>query len=451
MVEDKGNRRKGFAGFEALVSDFGRDTPAAPVDPVREPERPSPASDSGQESARPHNVQSNGSLPPQPEAVMKAALKEAWNDKPLQAKIASKILRIVPSLTPEMAVKACLGSIAKLVSAILSGWERATWEKNVCDMLRNSPPMKFSPSEALVVCRLVENDLRRKFGWRIEVPDPPGVEAPYDDDNAGGINAGTAVGERAMRRAGEGASQNQSPTQQGSTDGPLERPNGWLGTPAGKTYAGSAVAAVAFLVWLGFSDRIKGPGTSGLSLQPAYQAPASERYTQLSPAPPTQPTTPVPKLKELTAPTRQDRSSLTGISQGGSHWSPNGRPWPATASYLKAMPRRAAGGLSELTVDNTSGGSDVYIKLCSFAAKKCDGLRHVFIPQGSSFTMTNIVAGTYDIRYRDLTSGHIAKSEAVALRQIEDDQGTRYSVIRLTLYRVQHGNMSFEPLSEDQF
>jgi hypothetical protein len=117
---------------------------------------------------------------------VKEHLTRAWNDKELQIRVAARIQRYIPSLLPDLAMKACLGTIAKLVSAIMSGWSREAWEKNVCDMLQNSPPMKFASGEALAICRLVENDLRRFFGWRIEIPDPS--EA---NDNTVYINATT--------------------------------------------------------------------------------------------------------------------------------------------------------------------------------------------------------------------------------------------------------------------
>jgi|CXWL01.1.fsa_nt_gi hypothetical protein len=117
---------------------------------------------------------------------MKEHLTRAWNDKQFQARVAERMQRYVPSLLPDLAIKACLGTIAKLVSAITSCWSREAWEKNVCDMLQNSPPMKLSSGEALTICRLVENDLRRLFGWRIEIPDPS-----EPNDNTVYINAGT--------------------------------------------------------------------------------------------------------------------------------------------------------------------------------------------------------------------------------------------------------------------
>lgn len=132
-------------------------------------------------------------------------------------------------------------------------------------------------------------------------------------------------------------------------------------------------------------------------------------------------------------------------------WSPNGKPWPTRAAYLEGFHRRAASGLSTLTIDNTSGGADVYVKLCRASADRCDGLRHVFIPLGASFTMSKIAPGKYDIRYRALDNGALAKSEPIELEQVEEARGIRYSTVRLTLYRVAGGNTSFESLPEDKF
>ena len=158
---------------------------------------------------------------------------------------------------------------------------------------------------------------------------------------------------------------------------------------------------------------------------------------------------PNPKQTSVSVPLK---TPPTSNSPGlGPIWSPNGRPWPERAGYLQGMAVRASGGLSKFTVDNTNGGSDVYVKLCRPSQEMCDGLRHIFIPNGSSFMMTSVAPGLYEIRYRDLSSGAISKSEPMTLRQIEEDQGTRFSVLRLTLYRVTDGNTSFSPVSEDRF
>lgn len=141
----------------------------------------------------------------------------------------------------------------------------------------------------------------------------------------------------------------------------------------------------------------------------------------------------------------------TGFPNPPTRWSPNGKAWPSTAAYVSGFPQRAAGGLSKLTIDNTNSGSDVHVKLCRFSFSACDGLRQVFIPAGSSFTIKGIAAGKYDVRYRDLTSGSLAMSDMIELEQFEVDGGTRFSVVRLTLYKVAQGNTTFVPVAESQF
>jgi hypothetical protein len=115
------------------------------------------------------------------------------------------------------------------------------------------------------------------------------------------------------------------------------------------------------------------------------------------------------------------------------------------------MPVRATGGLSKFAIDNSRGGSDVYAKLCRPSPGTCAGLRHVFVPVGGTFTMTDVAPGTYELRYRDLSSGALAKSAPLSLQQFEDGTGTRFSAVRLTLYRVSGGNTEFSPVSEDNF
>lgn len=255
----------------------------------------------------------------------------------------------------------------------------------------------------------------------------------------------------------------KQPTTTPDRVGALRRFNVWLGTSNGKTYATTAVVIIIAWLWLEMSNEATGPRLlERPSSQQAYEPP-QEHPAHI--APPTAQSPISPSATELPAeggrgfrPIEKVKETKDLVPQfkfipveDTTRWSPNGKPWPATASYLKGMPHRATGGLSQLTVDNTSGGSDVYVKLCSVELEKCSGYRHVFIPQGSSFTMKGVAPGTYDIRYRNLSSGYLAKSEPISLQQVQEEQGTRYSAVRLTLYTVAAGNMKFTPLPEDQF
>jgi hypothetical protein len=65
--------------------------------------------------------------------------------------------------------------------------------------------------------------------------------------------------------------------------------------------------------------------------------------------------------------------------------------------------------------------------------------------------MKKVTAGSYDIRYRDLGSGGLARSESFRLKEEQTNDGTRYSNFTMTLYKVRDGNMNTFGLSEEEF
>jgi hypothetical protein len=130
---------------------------------------------------------------------------------------------------------------------------------------------------------------------------------------------------------------------------------------------------------------------------------------------------------------------------------PNGEEWPSAAGYVPGYALDATGGYSTLTIDNTSNDYNVYVKLAWANAGPGAALRHVFIPRHHTFTMEDILPGAYEIKYRNLSSGSVAKTEAFALNEEETGSGVRYSQVTFTLYTVQHGNTKMQYLSADQF
>lgn len=130
---------------------------------------------------------------------------------------------------------------------------------------------------------------------------------------------------------------------------------------------------------------------------------------------------------------------------------PNGEPWPIRASYVNGYERLYTNGLSSVTVDNTQNSSDVFVKLVSLDGDKAFPVRILFIPAYSQFTVNNVRAGSYDVRYRDLDSGVLAKSESFQLTETSAYDGIQYSNITMTLYKVLHGNMQTYGISESEF
>lgn len=130
---------------------------------------------------------------------------------------------------------------------------------------------------------------------------------------------------------------------------------------------------------------------------------------------------------------------------------PNGQPWPATAGYISGYQIKAQGGLSSVTIDNTSNSSDVFLKLVRLSSAEAIPVRMCYIPAYSRFTFSSVMTGRYDVRYRDLTTGGLSKTEEFLLEERSSYSGTSYSNLTMTLYKVANGNMTTESIDESEF
>lgn len=130
---------------------------------------------------------------------------------------------------------------------------------------------------------------------------------------------------------------------------------------------------------------------------------------------------------------------------------PNGKVWPTQAAYIAGYPIAHADGLSKLTIDNSANATDMFVKLVAVDAAKTYPVRHAFIPANQSLTMNKVRAGRYDVRYMDLSDGSLSRSETFELSEFPDATGTQYSVTRMTLYKIQNGNMQTYDLDPNEF
>lgn len=130
---------------------------------------------------------------------------------------------------------------------------------------------------------------------------------------------------------------------------------------------------------------------------------------------------------------------------------PNGQPWPISADYVNGYQQLHTDGFSSVTVDNTQNNADVFVKLVSLDNAEAYPVRQFFIPAHNMFTLKNLKAGSYDMRYRDLDTGGLSRSEAFEVEEITTNMGRQYSNITMTLYKVSHGNMQTYGLSETEF
>ena len=130
---------------------------------------------------------------------------------------------------------------------------------------------------------------------------------------------------------------------------------------------------------------------------------------------------------------------------------PNGNPWPEIASYIKGYPRLNLNGRSRVTVDNSRNSSDVFVKIFYLGGSEPEPVRHLFIPVASQFEIDSLSPGQYDVRYQDLGDGSFWKTETFDLTETKIENGTRFSVVRLTLYKVRNGNMHTQAIQPGEF
>ena len=135
-----------------------------------------------------------------------------------------------------------------------------------------------------------------------------------------------------------------------------------------------------FIIWLFFSEKSPAPGSK------PYQA---------------TPPAPLPAPAWIRPPA-----------------APNGQPWPTAAGYVRGDQRLYADGLSSVTVDNSRNDSDVFVKLVSLDGSNAYPVRIFFIPAHGTFTVNKVRAGSYDVRYRDLSTGGLSRSQAFELEEI---------------------------------
>lgn len=123
---------------------------------------------------------------------------------------------------------------------------------------------------------------------------------------------------------------------------------------------------------------------------------------------------------------------------------------PAFTGHLPGQAQLAQGGLSTFTVDNRSSASDATVRL--YRGDRRPAVRSIFVRRGETFTMRDLSPGTYTLRYRfSDRPGTFKADETFRLYEEETAQGTRYSVMRVTLYTVQNGNMSTHPVPDGDF
>ena len=129
----------------------------------------------------------------------------------------------------------------------------------------------------------------------------------------------------------------------------------------------------------------------------------------------------------------------------------NGVPWPTLPAYIPGYPRRFTNGHSTLTVDNSQTDADVFVKLFTTGTRERVLARAFFIPAGGQFTVESLQRGRYDLRYRNLRSGKIVRSEPLEFKEIATGDSFKVTAMRVTLYEVVGGTLASQAITEDEF
>ena len=122
----------------------------------------------------------------------------------------------------------------------------------------------------------------------------------------------------------------------------------------------------------------------------------------------------------------------------------------AENGYLKGERQIFTGGLSSFAVDNSTGSHDAETRFYINGKQ----VRSMFVRIGTTFTANELAPGTYKMRYKMIINGKPRVFEAkedFVLSETETETGTRFSRVRVTLYKVKNGNMQTAEIPLDRF
>ena len=118
--------------------------------------------------------------------------------------------------------------------------------------------------------------------------------------------------------------------------------------------------------------------------------------------------------------------------------------------YVKGAHQQPSAGLSTFTVDNQRGGGDAIARIYLNGAKPA--ARSIYVKAGEKFTARALPPGNYVFRYRFVGSTKTYEADRLfPLEEITTVDGTRYSNVTVTLFKVSDGNLQTSEVSDDKF
>ena len=94
---------------------------------------------------------------------------------------------------------------------------------------------------------------------------------------------------------------------------------------------------------------------------------------------------------------------------------PNGKSWPSRSGYLPGYRVARRSGNASLVIDAAYHPSDTLAKLYYVGGGAETPVRTAFVAAGERFTLSDLSPGRYELRYRDLDSGALTRSQRFEL------------------------------------
>ena len=125
----------------------------------------------------------------------------------------------------------------------------------------------------------------------------------------------------------------------------------------------------------------------------------------------------------------------------------NGAAWPTSSGYVRGYPIELVEGNSSITIVNLRNDSDVFVKMFSLDSTPPKPVRTVFVRASDQFTVRTVAAGRYELRYRDLDSGALYRTDPFSI----DRQTAKHDALPITLDDPNETSAHTHPISEEDF
>lgn len=128
-----------------------------------------------------------------------------------------------------------------------------------------------------------------------------------------------------------------------------------------------------------------------------------------------------------------------------------GYRFPSTTGYIKGYQIKAKTGRSTLTVDNSQGNFDAFIKLFTLSSERPQTIRAFLVKQGQEFKVENVTRGTYDVRYRNLSTCDLFRTPKFKLKEEKTSTGTKITEQTFIIRPITGGNIKSIRIQENDF